>query len=437
MKNIVSLSIYFLSIIGYSQSFESIFSNVDYQAGQSVCQTTDGGYVVAGHRGSPANGSEDIWLIKLNVFGEIVWEQTFCEDPYHSGRAYSVQQTSDGGYILTGKTIIYTTGNGYEVFLIKTDSLGNVEWEHMYIEENNDWATEVIQTSDGGYIMTGITNSYGAGQTDVWLLKTDSNGELEWTNTYGGVGYEKSYSIVETFDGGFVITGDVFVSSSNYDLLLIKINSQGELIWSRTYGGENIDCGRSILQSSDGSFVTAGYTYSYGNSQSDCYILKTDNYGIELWSKTFGFQGNDYGYSIQETKDYGYIITGASESSLTSGLDVCLIKTNINGDEEWLKFFGGELTDLGYCVQQTTDDGYIVAGMKNGGFGYTGDMYVIKTDSEGNALSTSVVDLNNSSNRKLVRTIDFLGRNSKEIYNTPLIDIYNDGSAEKKIVVDR
>jgi len=203
--------------------------------------------------------------------------------------------------------------------------------------------------------------------------------------------------------------------------------------WETTFGGASADVGQSVQQTTDGGYIITGLTHSYGNGNSDVYLLKTDVNGVEQWSQTFGGTDDDWGNSIQQTTDGGYIITGGTTNSIVNGyIDVYLIKTDGNGFEQWSQTFGGTDDDEGKSVQQTTDGGYIITGT-TGGWGFS-DVYLIKTDANGNATSTFNIPIN--PNRKLQKTVDILGKQTKPQPNTPFIEIYDDGTVEKRIVIE-
>ncbi len=190
---------------------------------------------------------------------------------------------------------------------------------------NNDIGYSVQQTTDGGYIVTGYTVSFGNGENDVWLIKTDSQGTEEWNKTFGGSGNDKGNSVQQTTDGGYVITG--YKGSSNGpDIWLIKTDSEGSEEWNQTFGGSNSDRGYSVQQTTDGGYIITGYTGSFGNGSSDVWLIKADSLGNEEWDQTFGGSSSDQGYSVQQTTDGGYIITGYTRSYGNGSRDVWLIR---------------------------------------------------------------------------------------------------------------
>jgi hypothetical protein len=261
--------------------------------------------------------------------------------------------------------------------LIKTDTEGNEEWNKTFGGDDGDVGFSVQQTTDGGYIITGFTSSYGtAGGWDVWLIKTDTEGNEEWNETFGsGNDWDEGHSVQQTTDGGYVITGQ-----TSGDLWLLKTDSQGDEEWNQTFGGSSADYGESVQQTTDGGFIITGSTSSFGNGSYDVWLIKTDSQGNVVWNQTLGDASYQKGFSVQQTDDGGYIITGYYGS-----YDVWLIKTNSQGQEEWNKTFGGSGQDVGYSVQQTTDGGYIITGYTYS-YGNGGDVWLIKTDSQGNSV---------------------------------------------------
>jgi len=203
---------------------------------------------------------------------EAAWNKTFGGAEDDNG--YSVQQTSDGGYIITGHTDSYGAG-GYDVWLIKTDSSGSVAWNKTFGGSSGDGGYSVQQTSDGGYIIVGITYSYGAGGGDVWLIKTNSSGNVAWNKTFGGSSGDDGYSVQQTSDGGYIIVGITYsYGAGSADVWLIKTDSSGNEIWDKTFGGSDDDSGISVQQTSDGGYIIAGETFSYGAGSNDVWLIK-------------------------------------------------------------------------------------------------------------------------------------------------------------------
>jgi hypothetical protein len=308
------------------------------------------------------------------------WVKTFggSNDDWGS----SVQQTSDGGFILVGYTASFGAG-GPDVWLIKTDADGNKLWDRTFGGGGLDEGRSVQQTSDGGFIIVGYTASFGAG--DVWLIKTDADGNKLWDRTFGGGNLDEGLSVQQTSDGGFIIVGYTASFGAGWaDVWLIKTDADGNKLWDRTFGGSDWDEGWSVQQTSDGGFIIVGYTVSFGAEWADVWLIKTDANGNKQWDRTFGGRYSDGGRSVQQTSDGGFILVGDTWSFGAGEADVWLIKTDANGNKQWDRTFGGSENDLGYSVQQTSDGGFIIVGA-TASFGAGGpDVWLIKTDANGN-----------------------------------------------------
>jgi len=296
-------------------AFNSTFGGSQSDEGNSVQQTSDGGFIIAGYTESYGNGNSDVWLIKTDQSGVKEWDYTFGGS--NSDEGNSVQQTSDGGFIIAGN-------NGSDAWLIKTNSSGVEEWDNTFSGSYSAVGNSVQQTSDGGFIITGKDGP------DVWLIKTYSSGVEEWNDIFGGDKYDEGNSVQQTVDGGYIITGSIrSYRYGNSDVWLIKTDQTGVKEWDYTFGGSQSDEGNSVQQTSDGGFIIAGYTRSYGNGYSDVWLIKTNSSGVEEWNHIFGGGLWDYGYSVQQTSDGGFIITGYTESYRD---DVWLIKTDPLGN---------------------------------------------------------------------------------------------------------
>jgi len=250
-----------------------------------------------------------VFLSSLPLFSQ--WARTYG-DTGDDENPVSIQ-TSDGGYIVAGRTNSFGAGND-DVWVLKLDTDGAVEWQYTYGGTGNEGPNSIQQTSDGGYIVAGDTNSFGAGGWDAWVLKLDSDGAVEWQYTYGGTGTEVASSIQQTSDGGYIVAGYTYsFGAGNNDVWILKLDSDGTVEWQCTYGGASYDVSRSVQQTSDGGYIVAGYTYSFGTGDSDFWVLKLDSTGNVDWQYMYGDAYSDYAYSIQQTNDGGYIVAGETD----------------------------------------------------------------------------------------------------------------------------
>jgi hypothetical protein len=381
---LLAVLLFSLSIYSSAQiRFQKTFGGINNDEGYSVQQTTDDGYVIAGRTNSFGAGNYSVYLIKTNANGDTLWTKTFGGGNVED--AFSVQQTTDGGYVITGDTKSSGAGD-YDVYLIKTDANGATVWTKTFGGSNTDWGNSVQQTSDGGFIITGVTFSFGPGDSNVYLIKTNANGDTLWTKTIGRSYPATSWgnSVQQTNDGGYIIAGQTKGGAGGeYQLYLIKTNTNGDTLWTKILGAQWYLIGYSVKQTSDNGYIIAGEINNYDPSGTNTYLLKTNNSGDPVWSKMIGGNDFDWGSSVDQTTDGGYVIAGATRSFGAGEFDVYLLKTNNNGDTLWTKTFGGNYSESGNSVQQTSDGGYVIAGVTNSFGAGNSDVYLIKTDANG------------------------------------------------------
>ncbi len=362
------------------------FGTSDIDEGNSVQQTIDGGYIITGLKKGSGGFFDyeegDLWLIKTDAIGDTLWTKTYEFGSKDWGN--SIQQTTDSGYIITG--VNNYNGPMYgpwgDLWLIKTDANGDTLWTKSFGGNGSEVGRSAQQTTDGGYIITGYTHPYGLGSVDLWLIKTNANGDSIWTKTFGDSGSDVGNSVDTTFDGGYIITGTTETFGGGVDdVWLIKTDANGDTLWTRTFDGSPYDRGNSVQQTSDGGYIITGMTSAYRGVffSGDVWLIKTDANGDAVWTKTFGDTSRairDWGNSVQQTNDCGYIVTGVRNFDHSGSSGVWLIKTDTNGDTLWTKTVGGSYPDEGNSVQQTSDGGYIVTGTTDS-FG-SEDVWLIK-----------------------------------------------------------
>jgi len=306
-----------------NEMWNRTYGGYDTEDGKCVQETSDGGYILLGTTCKFYYGDYEFWLVKTDSFGNKLWSEAYGG----VGNAYGewVVETSDGGFAMVGTT---DTDKGCTDFwLIKTGPRGLEKWNRTYGGSSHDFARCVQETSDGGFILVGQTGSYGAGFYDIWLVKTDSEGNEEWNKTFGGSSWECGYSVCEASDGGYVLCGPTgSYGAGSKDCWLIKTDSEGNEEWNRTFGGTDYDSGNSVRTISDGGFILLGSTCSFGAGGGDFGLIKTDSEGNEVWSKSYGGYAGDFGKCVKETSDGGLILLGTTESYGSGAADFWLIR---------------------------------------------------------------------------------------------------------------
>ena len=344
----------------------------------AVALSDDGGYVIAGETRSFGSGSQDGWLVKLNALGEQQWSQTYGGP--ESDVIYAVQKTEDGGYILAGETHSSegATAAQSDYWLVKTDADGKPEWERSFgnseqsltitTMDTSDVAHSVRQTRDGGYVLAGSSSSSSG--TGVWLLRTDSVGELLWSRNPGIATGAVAYDAAETADNGFIVAGSADSVLRGSEAILIKTDSDGDTRWTRSFGGEFNDEARSLVLTSDGGYALGGFSWSDSAGLSDFWLVKTDGEGRLEWQRTFGGVARDAAHSLAQTSDDGYVLAGWSES-FSRGDRFWVVKTGPAGRQEWNRAYtrtaaadvGAPPASAGArVIRHTEDRGYIIAG---------------------------------------------------------------------------
>ena len=342
--------------------------------------TADGGYLIAGYTLSFGQGSRDVYVIRTDSLGNMLWSKTYGSTNTDYG--WALDLTSDGGFIVGAHSESFGLGS-HDVYLLKCDAAGTLQWTQVYGGSSADGVYSLQETSDSGFIISSHTSSYGAGQHEIYLIKTDSNGDTVWTRSYGGAGGDYLRSVQQTADGGYITASETFsFGAGGADVYLVKTDSIGTMEWAKTYGGTAADYGYSVRQTPDGGFITTGYTASDGAGSFDVLLLKTDSLGNVEWARTYGSSGFDYGYEVRVLADGGFIVCGYSAIRDPAG-DVFLLRTDSLGVLLWSRSIGGAGADYGWSVEEMPDGGFAIAGYTSS-FGAGGnDVFLIKTDSLG------------------------------------------------------
>ena len=367
--------------------FNNTFVDASYDYGRSLIQTNDGNYLIVGNMSILGDNYSNALLVKIDYTGEQKWKRDFTFSS--TDRLNMVKELADGSLIMAGFTMS-ATDYSKDVLVIKTDAQGNVEWQRSYGDAQDEIANSIDISNGGGFIITGEVINANTGFGLCHLMKIDDEGELSWSNTFGGSQNDNGFSVTSTNDGGFAITGVTrSLGDNDGDAWLIKVSDSGAIQWERTYGGEDTEFGRAIQQTVDGGYIIIGQTESFGAGSSDAYLLKTDSEGNEMWSQTFGGQGTDQGRYVVESADQGYLISGYTDSfGASGGFNFWMIKTNSLGELEWQRFFGEHGDDRGLSGIQTLDGGYAIAGYTSSVGSNSSNILFIKTDDNGNSDSS-------------------------------------------------
>jgi uncharacterized protein YvpB len=342
----------------------------------SIQQTFDGGFIVAGNTRGFGAGAQDVLLIKFDGAGAVQWA-TAAGGPGNDV-AFSARQAFDGGYIVTGATDSFTGVS--QILVAKFDGTGAFQQWASTVGNPSDSAAglSVQQTTDSGYIVTGFPGGAIGG---LGLLKYNGTGQLQWLRRALGINLYGN-SVQQTSDGGYIVAGSKQIGTT-YDVTLLKFDLSGNLQWAQLAGGSAYNAGNAVQQTSDGGYVVAGVTASFGAGGQDVLLLKYDGSGALQWARTAGGSGDDAADSVQQTSDGGYIVSGHTASFGAGGTVIFLLKFDSTGTLQWAKAGGGGSTS-GTSVQQISGGGYVVAG-STASFGAGGsDVLLIKTDANGN-----------------------------------------------------
>ncbi|AWX44631.1 DNA helicase [Flagellimonas maritima] len=376
------------------------------ETAQAVIQTSDGGFAVLGYTNSmdgeltgkdtPVN---DYWLVKLDANGDMQWNKTYGGSK--DDRGQSIIQTTDGGYAIVGYAMS-DDGDGsnnegfHDNWIVRLDALGNILWEKSFGFSGHDHSYDVVETSDGGFFFAGfldVTQSEGAGNFgkgtyltrhgvgEFWGTKLDESGNLEWRRYFGGTNNDRAHGAVQADDGGFVMAGfsesddfDISNTKGSYDFWVVKVDETGTMLWEKSFGGSGIEISYDITKTRDGGYAIIGNTFSSdldvskNNGESDVWLIKIDNDGNLVWEKTFGGSGFDAARGIKTTLDGGFIIAGNSKS--TDGIieenrgenDFWVIKTDAYGNLEYQQTFGGSDLDFGFDALETSNGNILLVG---------------------------------------------------------------------------
>ena len=365
------------SLSAFAQAPDSLWTRYfDNDDGEDYCfsiaETSDQGLICAGWS-SVEDTLDRAVLIKTGVNGQPIWSRTYGRHHQITG----VVQNPDGSYIVGGQV---TTGSSGDFWMMKVSSSGDSLWSRTFGGGNWDTPYGIVRTADGGYALFGNTNSFGAGEQDMWLIKTDANGGGLWSQTYGSDGYENGYRIAPMSDGGFILCGstDSLAAWGEQDAWLVRTDAFGDTLWTGAFGGQFGDMVFSAEQTMDGGVIAGGATTPFDGAEPDFFVVKTDANGNGMWTRTFGGDGEDQCLQVRVLADGGYILSGATQSSGTDYYQPWIIRLNADGDSLWSRVLRSDTNDVSYCGTLTSDGGYVLGCLRQRAPVWDYDMAITK-----------------------------------------------------------
>ncbi len=415
-----ALSLLLIQGVMYAQTFQRTYGGSADEHALAVTQTRTGDYLVAGYTYSFGAGKSDIWVMRVNRYGDEKWRTYMGAEDFEW--ATDLVETSDGGVVVAGRSTLNPNTRTLNAWIFKLDKKGNQEWSKTFGGEETDEATCVIETADGGLAVGGFSNSFSRGKSDLWLLRLDKKGTQLWSKNYGGKQTDVVNDLIETADGSFVMVGYTeSFGNGGADMLVMKVDASGNEQWRRNYGGDRNDAAEAIVQTAGGELAIAGWTGSEGNGSLDGALLLLDNDGVYQWQHTFGGSGKDVFYDLTVSPLGDFALLGTMESHEGGNKALWLVKTDEFGELAWERRLSGSSDEYGHAIASCHDGGYILAGATKS-FALGGaDMWLIKTnryghfDGDESFAAPSVVAQNNKPQPEVP-----VGSKPVEINNDPM-----------------
>ena len=364
--------------------WQKTIGNNDTVTIDDVQKTTDGGYILAGYKKNTQNDS-DYWIAKLNSNADIEWEKTYGGS--NTDKATCIQQTADGSYIVAGYSYsvngnVTNNNGGSDAWILKLSTNGDIEWQKTYGGSADDYFKSIKQTTDNGYIIVGVTYSNDGnipnnqGNFDAWIIKIDVNGNLEWSKTFGGTDYEQINNVQQTTNGEYLIlgqtesiNGDITNNHGNIDLWIIKLQTNGNLQWQKTYGGSGFDVASCIQKTNDGHYIVAGITDSNdgditnSHGDKDAWVVKIDDLGTILQQTTIGTNGSEGVNSILQTHNNNFLVVGSSQNANSNIKNIFIATLDANCTLLWQRKIPQEDNNtFAKAIFETPDCGYMLFG---------------------------------------------------------------------------
>jgi hypothetical protein len=405
-------------------AFEKTFGGARPDYGHALARTADGGYILAGQSFSFGDTTSDTYIIKTDAEGNQQWMKTMGSDTLDG--ANSILQTSDGGYFITNHTEGYGAGD-CDAWMCKTDATGNILWNQTYGCPDDDLGLDAVETSDHYLVTCGVARTVDP-SGDVFLAKYSLAGDVIWIKNFGGPGGQDGWRITEAVDGGYVVAGNNIENVNGpVDIFVFKTDRDGNLIWAKNYGGQGEEYAFGLCKANDGGYVVCGKSTSFGSGDEDIYLLKIDSEGNQQWTRNYGGLLQDVATGIAVSDDGGYVLTGFTKS-FGDPLDAMIMKTDAYGNQQWMKTFGDPAwqKECNWIIS-CSDGGYAMIGSRQLVGSPDADLYLVKTDRDGNS-SLNVEDLSGLASRFIISpdpASDIISLTYDNLVIHPEVRIYN------------
>ena len=385
MKKIIALILLFSLNAQAQNTFQKTFGGTQSETGTCIQHTLDGNYIISGYTNSFTAPFRDAYLLKTDTAGNLLWSNTYGGS--NDEVCYYVTLVNTGGYVLTGGTNSFGAGEN-DLYIIRTDAAGNLLWSTIAGGAYDDYGWSAVQTIDHGFLISGFSETCLGGCYQGVLVKTDSVGAILWTKILGGSGEETLNGMDQTSDGGYIVTGQTSTNSfGSSDTWLIKLNAAGDTLWTKFYGSPNEESGAVVRQTADGGYVITGDIHNAFNVH-HASLLKTDSLGNLQWAKTFGSPdtsgGGEFGWDVHQLYDHGYILVG-STPNFNNSMQVFVVRTDSAGNMLWSKTYGGSQPDDPWYSIPAADGGLAILGATQSFGSGQWDVYLLKIDSLGSA----------------------------------------------------
>ncbi len=362
----------------FKTTYTKTFGGSGNEGGGQLITTNDGHYIMSGATNSFGSGDYDFWLLKFNLLGDSLWSKSYGGTD--RDQCVNTIETNDSGFVMIGYTNSFGMGNE-DIWLVKADSTGDSLWSKSYGGTGNDYGKDVIQTSDNGFLILAETNSFGAGNRDLWLIKTDENGDSTWSKLFGGTQDDAGLDLIKTNDGGYLIAGYTHsYTNGASDVWLLKFNASFEKQWDKHYGGIEYNRARHVLQNENDIFYIIGEN---GISQTrDLMIMKVNANGDSLWNKSYNGIEEDWGGKAFINSNNNLVISAFSRVYDTDNYDIWLVLANTDGDTLKTQTYGGLDWDAAGGILPASDGDFFIAGISHSYGSGPSDIWLLKIQEE-------------------------------------------------------